>query len=74
MYKILIVDDEEKIRTLIKKYTDFEGHLSAMAENGMKALEAVNHEDFDIIIMDVMMPELDGFSTVKEIRKKKDTP
>mgnify|MGYP002277189846 CR=1 FL=1 len=74
MYKILIVDDEKGIRELIKKYTDFEGYEGKMAVNGMDAINILTKENFDIIIMDVMMPELDGFSTVKEIRKNKDIP
>ncbi|MDD4157667.1 MAG: response regulator transcription factor [Candidatus Cloacimonetes bacterium] len=74
MYRILIVDDEEKIRALIKKYTDFEGYESKIATNGMNALEILKIETFDIIIMDIMMPELDGFSTVKEIKKIIDIP
>jgi len=74
MYKILIVDDELKIRELIKKYADFEGYESQMASNGMDAINCCKNEDFDIIIMDIMMPELDGFSTVKEIKKTKDIP
>ncbi|MEI7885022.1 MAG: response regulator transcription factor [Clostridia bacterium] len=74
MYKILIVDDEVKIRALIKKYAIFEGHKVVEAENGMAAIELCHKEQFDIIIMDIMMPELDGFSAVKEIRKSKDTP
>lgn len=71
MYHILVVDDEEKIRTLIKKYAEFEGHQVTEAENGMQAVEICRREPqkFDIIIMDVMMPELDGFSAVAEIRK-----
>jgi DNA-binding response OmpR family regulator len=74
MYKILIVDDEIKIRELIKKYLDFQGYESKMAVNGMEAVEMLKNEKYDIIIMDEMMPELDGFSAVKEIRKKSDTP
>lgn len=74
MYKILVVDDEEKIRKLIKKYAVFEGHMVIEASNGMEAVTISNTEQFDIIIMDIMMPELDGFSAVKEIRKKHDTP
>jgi DNA-binding response OmpR family regulator len=74
MYKILIVDDEEKIRNLIKKYADFEGNQTVMASNGMEAVSLCKKEDFDIIIMDAMMPELDGFSAVKEIKKFKDIP
>ncbi len=71
MYHILVTDDEEKIRMLIRKYAEFEGHQVTEAENGMQAVELCRKtpEKFDIIIMDVMMPELDGFSAVREIRK-----
>jgi DNA-binding response OmpR family regulator len=72
--KLLIVDDEEKIRELILKYARFEGHGAVCAGDGMAAVEAARREPFDLIIMDVMMPELDGFSAVKEIRKTSDTP
>lgn len=74
MYKILVVDDEAKIRELIKKYAIFEGHEIIEAESGMKAIEVFRKEKADIIIMDVMMPELDGFSAVREIRKESDVP
>jgi len=74
MYRLLIVDDEPKIRELIKKYADFEGHETKEAVNGMDAVEMCKTSDFDLIIMDVMMPELDGFSACKEIRKTKKTP
>ena len=76
MYHMLVVDDEEKIRVLIKKYAEFEGHQVTEAENGMKAVELCRRDlkKFDIIIMDVMMPELDGFSAVLEIRKVCDCP
>lgn len=74
MYKILTVDDEEMIRKLIRKYAEFEGHEVTEAEDGMKAVELCRTEDFDIILMDIMMPELDGFSACREIRKIKNTP
>ncbi len=74
MYKILIVDDEEKIRALIKKYALFEGHTAVEASNGMEAVELCKTQEFDFIVMDIMMPELDGFSAVKEIRKTRDIP
>lgn len=76
MYHILVVDDEEKIRTLIKKYAEFEGHQVTEAENGMRAVELCRREPdkFDIIIMDVMMPELDGFSAAAEIKKTCSSP
>lgn len=74
MAKILVVDDEEKIREIIKKYAEFENHEIREAANGMEAVEACKKEDFDIIIMDIMMPELDGFSACKEIFKTKKIP
>jgi DNA-binding response OmpR family regulator len=71
---ILIVDDEEKIRDVIKEYAEFEGYETSEAADGMEAVEKCRKEDFDIIIMDVMMPKLDGFSAAKEIRKNKNIP
>ena len=74
MKKLLIVDDEEKIREVIKEYAEFEGYEADESSDGMDAVKKVKEEDFDLIIMDVMMPKLDGFSAVKEIRKVKDIP
>ena len=74
MYNILVVDDEYRIRELIKKYAVFEGHQVAEAADGMEAIHLCKERDFDIIIMDVMMPELDGFSACREIRKHTQTP
>jgi DNA-binding response OmpR family regulator len=74
MAKILVVDDEEKIRELILKYAKFAGHEAHTASDGMAAVEFARKELFDLIVMDVMMPELDGFSAVKEIRKTSETP
>ncbi|MGN0688742.1 MAG: response regulator transcription factor [Oscillospiraceae bacterium] len=74
MYKILIVDDEEHIREVLKEYAEFEGHEADEACDGMQAVEMAKAKDYDIIIMDVMMPKLDGFSACKEIRKIKNTP
>ena len=71
--KLLIVDDESRIRTLIAKYAAFEGSETEEAENGMEAIEKCRNSHYDLIIMDVMMPELDGFSAVREIRKNSDT-
>lgn len=72
--KILVVDDEEKIRAVIKEYAEFEGYDIAQASDGMEAVNICKNEDFDIIIMDVMMPKLDGFSAIKEIKKIKNIP
>ena len=74
MYRILTVDDEERIRALIRKYAEFEGHEVTEAADGMEAVKLCREKTFDIIIMDIMMPELDGFSAVREIRKFSDTP
>lgn len=74
MKRLLIADDEEKIRIIIRKYAEFEGYEIEEAENGMQALDICKSRDFDLIILDVMMPELDGFSTCKEIKKLKDIP
>ena len=68
MYRILVVDDEENIREVIKEYAEFEGHQVSEACDGMQAIEMVKNNDYDIIIMDVMMPRLDGYSACKEIR------
>lgn len=74
MYSILVVDDEARIRTIIKKYAEFEGHSVTEACDGMEAVSLCRRETFDIIIMDIMMPELDGFSACREIRKTSQTP
>ena len=74
MYKILVVDDEDNIREVLKEYAEFEGHEVDEACDGMQAIEMVKNTDYDIIIMDVMMPRLDGYSACKEIRKAKQTP
>lgn len=74
MYKILVADDEQKIREVIREYAEFEGHEVSEAVDGMQVVEMAKNTDYDIIILDVMMPKLDGFSACKEIRKVKNTP
>ncbi len=74
MFKILVVDDEAKIREVIKTYAEFEGHTVVEAYDGMDAVEKCKDEDFDVIVMDIMMPILDGFSAYKEIKKFKNIP
>lgn len=74
MERILVVDDEEKIRKIIRKYGEFEGYEIVEARDGMEAVQLCREQDFDVVILDVMMPELDGFSACKEIRKDKDVP
>lgn len=72
--RILVVDDEEKIRNVIREYAEFEGYEIKEANDGMEAVNICKNEDFDIIIMDIMMPKLDGFSAIKEIKKIKNIP
>lgn len=74
MYKVLVVDDESHIRSIIKKYGEYEGYKVYEAESGEKAIELCGLNHYDIIIMDVMMPGLDGFETVLEIRRQSNIP
>ena len=72
MAKILVADDEQKIREVIREYSEFNGHEITEAADGMTAVGLCKLNDFDLIIMDIMMPKLDGFSACKEIKKIKD--
>ena len=74
MKKLLVVDDEDKIREVIKEYAEFSGYEVTEAADGMSAIGLCKLNDYDLIIMDVMMPKLDGFSSVTEIKKIKDIP
>ena len=72
--KLLIVDDEINIRRVVREYAEFEGYSVDEAGDGMEAVNMAKATDYDLIIMDIMMPRLDGFSACKEIRKSKKTP
>lgn len=72
--KVLIVDDEEMIRAVLREYVEFEGNEAFEASDGMEAVKLCKENDYDLLLMDVMMPKLDGFSAVKEIKKTKDIP
>ncbi len=72
--KVLIVDDEDMIRAVLREYVEFEGGIADEAKDGMEAVLKCRENDYDILLMDVMMPRLDGFSAVKEIKKIKDVP
>ena len=75
MYKLLVVDDEKNIREVIREYAEFNGYEVAEAADGMEAVKLCRENDYDLIILDIMMPKLDGFSTCKEIKKfKPDIP
>ena len=74
VYTILVVDDEIRIRSIIRKYAEFEGHTVVEAGNGLEAVYLCRNNEYDIVIMDIMMPELDGFSACREIRKTSQVP
>lgn len=74
MAHILVVDDEINIRKVVREYAEFEGYEVTEAENGMEAVNFCHDNDYDLIIMDVMMPRLDGYSACKEIHKTKNIP
>ncbi len=69
MSKILVVDDEKNIRSVIKEYGEYSGYIVEEAEDGLDAVAMCKNNNYDLIIMDIMMPKLDGFSAIKEIRK-----
>lgn len=71
---VLIVDDEKLIRDVIKEYGIYEGYHIFEADNGIEAIDIIEKEDIDVIVLDIMMPKLDGFSTYKEIKKIKNIP
>ena len=72
--KILVVDDEANIRRVVREYAEFEGYEVDEASDGMEAVTMAKAADYDVIVMDIMMPRLDGYSACKEIRKTKNTP
>ncbi len=74
MPKLLIVDDDIHLRKLVLTYAELAGYQCEESENGQKAIEKINSIQFDIIILDVMMPEFDGFETLVEIRKESQVP
>ena len=72
--KILLVDDEERMRDMIKEYTSLEGYDIDEAADGVKALELFKQNVYSLIILDVMMPKIDGWSVCREIRKTSNVP
>lgn len=74
MSKLLIVDDEIKIREVVKEYAKVNGYFCDEASNGNEAIKKAINEDYDCIILDIMMPELDGFSACKKIKQYKNVP
>ncbi len=74
MYKLLVVDDEPKIREVIREYAEFNGYEVTEAADGMSAVGLCKLNTYDLVILDIMMPKLDGFSACKEIKKNQDVP
>ncbi len=74
MYKLLVVDDEPKIREVIREYAEFNGYEVTEAEDGMSAVGLCKLNKYDLVILDIMMPKLDGFTACKEIKKISDVP
>ena len=74
MTRILIVDDEENIREVVREYAELNGYDADEAQDGFEAIDKVKNGHYDCIILDVMMPRLDGFSACREIRKVSESP
>ncbi|MCB8816453.1 response regulator [Desulfosporosinus sp. SRJS8] len=72
--KVMLVDDEEGIRTIVERLIRKEGYDFSYASNGEKALQMFAHEAPDLIILDVMLPEIDGFEVCRRIRQKSEVP
>ena len=71
---ILVVDDDDRIRTLLKRYLQERGYRVSTAPNAAKALSTLNSLAFDLLVLDVMMPGMDGFALTEAVRKQDDTP
>ena len=74
MIKILVVDDEEKIRLIVKEYGLLSNYDVYEANNGYQAIELVKQHDFSCVVLDIMMPQIDGYNTCKKIRSFSDVP
>lgn len=74
MTRLLIVDDEEKIREVVKEYALLNGYEVAQAADGLEALQVFDNNDIDLVILDIMMPKLDGYEVCKRIKQKSNTP
>lgn len=72
--KILIVDDDKHLRNVIREYAEYENFKVTEAADGLEAIKEVKTKDFDIIVLDIMMPKIDGYQTIKEIKKIKNIP
>lgn len=73
-YKILVADDEKEIRELLRLYLENDGYVVLEAEDGQQALEVFRREKVDLCILDIMMPRLDGYHVLQELRKESNVP
>lgn len=73
-YRVLVVDDESDMRQLVGMYLDNFGYEWGEAEDGKEALKKLETDHYDFVVLDIMMPEMDGLSVCKEIRKTSDVP
>ncbi len=73
-YKILVAEDEEKLREVLSDYFRSKDDVCVLAENGTKALELAVEQEFDAVLLDIMMPGLDGFAVCRALRKSSDVP
>lgn len=74
MYKVLVVDDEEKIRAVIREYAKFDGYQVLEARDGYEALDIINKQEPDAVILDIMLPGIDGYNVCREIKKQHNIP
>lgn len=73
-YKVLVAEDEERIRRLIRMYLEREDYVVEEVDNGKEALDMALENNYNVILLDIMMPEMDGIEVCKELRKEKETP
>ena len=71
---IMVVDDEKRIVSLLRAYLEQQGFRVATAQNGREAIYVARHEKPDLIVLDIMMPEMDGYEFMRQHRKERETP
>jgi CheY-like chemotaxis protein len=69
--RILVIDDDDAVRVAIRTILDFEGHYAVLARDGRQGLEALDEGMFDLLIVDIFMPGMDGFETIRFVRQQK---
>lgn len=74
IYQVLVIEDQKEIREIVSKYLEKEGYRYLLAKDGFEALDIFNHNDIHLVLLDIMMPGIDGFEVLKEIRRISDVP